>query len=439
MSLPDHIATGSPTAEITEAEAAAFVERTMERFPDARRVLLVPPDYTRLASGAGALTVELWKRLAPRAEVGVLPATGTHVAMSPREIESMFPGIPREAFLEHHWRRGVKTLGEIPEEFVAEQCAGRFASPIQCEISTHLVEQPWDRIVSIGQLVPHEVAGIANHAKNIFIGLGGKDIIDKSHFLGAVCGMESLMGRADNPVRAVLNECTRRFGKLLPPITYLLNVRGRTQDGRAVTRGLFAGEGLECFHAGSHLCRQVNLTLLDRPINRAVVYLHPKEYKSTWLGNKAIYRLRMALADGAKLIVLAPGVRMFGEDSGIDALIRRFGYFGTEQTLRAVREHRELAQNLSAAAHLIHGSSEGRFDIVYCPGELRREEIKGAGYRYEDLAEELRRYEPKNRAEGFHQLPGGESFFFTAHPGQGLWALRRQFTEDQGSAQGGFL
>ena len=137
-------------------------------------------------------------------------------------------------------------------------------------------------------------------------------------------------------------------------------------------RGLFVGTDADCFHAAAELSVQVNFTVLDEAPAKMVVYLDPDEFHSTWLGNKAVYRTRMAIADGGELIVLAPGVKTFGEDRAIDALIRKYGYRGTPPVMQLVREERRPAAEPSAAAHLIHGSSEGRFRIIYCPGHLTR-------------------------------------------------------------------
>jgi nickel-dependent lactate racemase len=297
--------------------------------------------------------------------------------------------------------------------------------PARVEVDRLVVEPYWDAIVSVGQLVPHEVIGIANHVKNVLVGTGGPDLIHKSHWLGAVYGMERIMGRAQTPVRALLNWAAERFLSHLP-ITYLLTVRARAPDGRLVTRGLYAGDDDVCYDQGAELCRAVNLDVLDRAPTTVVVNLDPDEFKSTWLGNKAVYRTRMAIADGGELVILAPGVRQFGEDPTIDALIRRFGYRGTPATIAAVAAHPELADNLSAAAHLIHGSSEGRFRITYCPGQMTRDEIESVGYEYGDLAEMLRRYPPDRLRDGWNHHEG-DDVYFVSNPALGLWGTADRF------------
>jgi len=397
---------------------------------DLKRVLLVPPDVTRAASWAGPLTVMLYERLKATAHVEILPALGTHAPMTEAELAAMFPGIRPAVFRVHDWRRDLVRLGQVPAEFINEVTEGKLSFSLPCEVNRLLVEGEWDRIISLGQLVPHEVSGIANHSKNIFVGVGGQDTINRTHFIGAVYGMERVMGRAQSPVRAVLEYMTKHFAQDLP-VAYILIVRGRDEAGRLVTRGLYAGDDEACFLRGAELCRQVNVNLLDSPLEKAVVYLDPSEFKSTWLGNKAVYRTRMALADGGELIVLAPGVRTFGEDAEIDRLIRKHGYRGTPHTMQMVQQDTDLSANLAAAAHLIHGSSEGRFNITYCPGGLTQGEIETVGFAYADPSDMLERYDPASLNDGWNVRDGGERVFYISNPGLGLWALRAQFEDER--------
>ena len=291
----------------------------------------------------------------------------------------------------------------------------------------------FDLILSIGQVVPHEVVGMANYNKNILIGTGGRESINRSHYLGAVYGMERIMGCAINPVRNVLNYASDQFLKHLP-IVYVLSVVAGKPDGESVVRGLYVGDELECFQLAADLSLKVNFELLDQPIRKAVVYLNPDEFHSNWLGNKAIYRTRMAMADDGELIILAPGVREFGEDKSIDGLIRKYGYRGTPATLAAVDGNPDLASDLSAAAHLIHGSSEGRFRITWCPGHLTREEIENVGFDYGDVGAMLNVYDPKKLTQGYNRV-NGEEIFFIPNPGLGLWAHRARLEASQMTSQ----
>jgi hypothetical protein len=161
-------------------------------------------------------------------------------------------------------------------------------------------------------------------------------------------------------------------------------------------------------------------------LEKVVVYLDPDEYKSTWLGNKSIYRTRMVIADGGELVVLAPGLKEFGEDKEIDRLVRKYGYIGTEKVLEAVKQNEDLQSNLSAAAHLIHGSSEGRFKITYCPGHLSREEIESVNFGYKPFSEMVDKYNPEKLSDGFNEVDS-ERVYFISNPGLGLWSCRQRF------------
>ena len=422
MSL--YCATGGIETDLSPHQLNDLLTQSLAKLGERKRVLAVPPDQSRAHSRAGELTGYAWEYYGDRLKA-VLPALGTHTAMQPRQTAEMFPKMPEDLFRIHHWRTDVETLGEVPAEFIHQQSDGKLNFPWPAQVNRLISQGGCYLILSIGQVVPHEVTGMANYNKNILVGTGGREGINRSHYLGAVYGMERIMGRAANPVRNVLNEASDLFLRHLP-IVYVLTVIGRRADGGMAVRGLFIGDDIECYHQAAALSLKVNFELLEEPIRKAVVYLNPHEFHSTWLGNKAVYRTRMALADDAELIILAPGVREFGEDKEIDRLIRKYGYRGTDATLEAVSANTELANDLSAAAHLIHGCSEGRFTITWCPGQLGREEIEGVGFEYGDLKTMLARYDPSKLGHGYNHVDG-EDIFFIADPGLGLWAYRGRF------------
>ena len=417
MSL--YCAVGGVDTDIESQQLADLLAESFEKLGTRTRVLAVPPDMTRLHSKSGTITCSIYEYFGDRLKA-VLPAIGTHAPMQPAQIEHMFSGVPHDLFHIHNWRTDVETLGEVPAEFIQEQSEGKLDFAWPAQVNRLISQGGFDLILSIGQVVPHEVIGMANYNKNILIGTGGRQGINLSHFLGAVFGMERIMGRADNPVRRVLNYASDRFLRHLP-IVYIQTVVGRRADGSLALRGLFIGDDVECFHRAAELSLKVNFELVAEPIRKAVVYLDPHEFHSTWLGNKAVYRTRMALADGAELIVLAPAVREFGEDKCIDKLIRKYGYRGTSTTLEAVNRNADIAEELGAAAHLIHASSEGRFTITWCPGQLSRKEIEGVGFNFGDYATMSEHYNPDKLSHGKNQL-NGEEVFFIGNPGLGLWA-----------------
>lgn len=410
-------------AGLTSDDLKEGLYSALEKLGERKKVLVVPPDITRFYSGAGLLTRLAWEYYGQRL-TDILPATGTHYPMSADEISRMYGPVPAELFRVHDWRNGVVTLGLVPGEFLAQVSGGRVDYEWPAQVDRLIAEGGFDLILSIGQVVPHEVVGMANYNKNIFVGAGGAEGINKSHFLGAVCDMERIMGRADTPVRKVLNYASENFAREMP-VVYVQTVV-RQNNGRTEVCGLYIGDDIECFNLAAELSLKVNFVMLDEPLEKVVVYLEPGEYKSTWLGNKSIYRTRMAMADGGELIVLAPGLAQFGEDEKIDSLIRKYGYVGTEKVLRLVDRAEDLQANLSAAAHLIHGSSEGRFNIMYCPGKLSREEIESVNFQYAELGQIMKRYDPAKLTDGFNDV-AGERIYYISNPGIGLWALADRF------------
>ena len=414
---------GSPTRELSDLELRDGLHSALAQLDTIQRrarVLALPPDHTRSNSQAGLLTCQAHQYYGDRL-VDVMPALGTHFAMTDEQLNDMFPTLPKELIRVHRWRTDVETVGMVPAAFVGEATGGVYDQDWPAQLNGLLWTGQHDLILSLGQVVPHEVIGMANYNKNIFVGTGGVRGINESHFLSAAYGMERIMGRADTPLRRILNYAEQHFCSHLP-IVYVQTVIGNDRRGNLVTRGLYIGDDGECFERAAELSVQVNFETLDEAPDKVVVYLNEKKYHSTWIGNKSIYRTRMAIADGGELVILAPGVRTFGEDPDIDVLIRKYGYRTTPEVMQFVADNQDMQDNLSAAAHLIHGSSEGRFRITYCPGKLSREEIESVGYQYADLDQMCRRYPPDKLSDGWNDMPEGERVFFVSKPALGLWA-----------------
>ncbi len=412
---------------ITDKEIfEALRDSISEKKESLKKILILPPDLTRMHSGAGKITAMYYKMLKDTCRVDILPALGTHDPMSEEECREFFgPDVPMEAIIPHNWRKDVIKIGEVPGKYVSDVSEGKLDYSIDVEVNKLIMDKSYDLIISVGQVVPHEVVGMANYNKNIFVGCGGSDIINKSHMLGAVYGMEKLMGKDFSPVRNVFDYAEQNFIKEVP-IMYVLTVT-TNQCRRLVMEGIFIGRERKVFEEAVSLSQAKNLIFLAKPIKKAVVYLDPIEFKSTWLGNKAIYRTRMAIADDGELIILAPGVKKFGEDKDIDTLIRKYGYVGTEKILELYENNDDLKQNRSAAAHLIHGSSEGRFSITYAVEKMTKKEIEDVNLKYMSLEEAYGKYDPQALKEGYNKLDDGDEIYFISNPALGLWADKNKF------------
>ncbi len=403
---------------LREALSAALSGREL------KNVLILPPDYTRMYSGAGKITAILYEMLKDSCEIDIMPALGTHDPMTREECLAFFgEGVPFEKIKVHNWRTDVVKLGEVPAEYVSSVSDGLVNSKIDVEVNRRIVDESYDLIISAGQVVPHEVVGMANYSKNIFVGCGGSSMINSSHMLGAFYGMERIMGKDFSPVRKVFDYAQEKYLSKLP-LLYILTVTTNEGDKTNI-HGLFIGDKREVFEQAVALSREINLTYVKEPFKKAVVYLDPREFKSTWLGNKAIYRTRMAMADEGELIILAPGVKKFGEDAAVDALIRKYGYVGREKVLELVDRNEDLKENLSVAAHLIHGSSDGRFKVTYCTKLLTEEEVRGVSFGYMPYDEAAEIYNPAELTDGYHTV-GNEEIFYISNPALGLWTAENR-------------
>jgi nickel-dependent lactate racemase len=425
------LSVGGAAADLTTDELNLFVRDVAQAIAGtgSRRVLLVPPDQTRLHSRGGEIVARLVTLLDGDVErVDVMPALGTHQALGPFECKLMFgDAIDPAQVLHHRWRDDVTTIGELPADEVDDVVGRSLGLSLPFAVNRAVVDGSYDLVVSVGQVVPHEVAGFGGYTKHVSIGLGGPETIQRSHFFSAVYGIEQTLGRVDAPVRRLLDLGFDRFLAPRCRVLFVLTVVDARGPER-VLRGVFAGEGGarssggDAFRAAAALSAEVNVETVATPFGRCVAYLDPLEYRSTWLGNKAIYRTRLAMADGGELFVLAPGVARFGEDPLVDTLIRRHGYRGREAALQAMDADPELGANLAAVAHLIHGSTEGRFSVTYAPGpDLSRAEVERAGFRFLALDDALERF-PLDAEEPRDALDG-EPFTYLPNVGLGLWRV----------------
>lgn len=411
---------------IKEKELKEILETVIEEFRPLKKILILPPDITRKYSFAGNITSIFYELLRNSCEIDIMPALGSHMPMIKEERLSMFSSlIPEGRFITHNWREDIVNIGEVPRDFIKDISEGLFDEPIEVEINKRLLDKSYDLIISIGQVVPHEVSGMANYTKNILVGCGGKKTIDKTHLLGAFYGMERILGKIDNPVRRVFDYVEENFLSDIP-ILYILTVT--TQEGNSSNLwGIFIGRERKIFEEAVKLSLEKNITFLDKSIDKIVVYLEEQEFKSTWLGNKAIYRTKLAIKEGGELIIIAPGIRQFGEDKGNDAIIRKYGYIGREKIIDLFRRNKDLQENQSVTAHLIHGSSDGKFTITYAVDKISREEIESVNYNYIPLEEAYQRYKPEKLKEGFHATEDGEEFYFIKNPALGLWISKEKF------------
>jgi nickel-dependent lactate racemase len=387
-----------------------------------KKVLLLPPDITRAHSGAGKITEQLYAILSKTADVFVMPTLGQHLPHTETQNKWMFDAIPEERILKHDWIRDVVHLGAVPADYVEAVTEGAANWAIPISVNRILFDKQWDLIINIGHVVPHEVLGFANHNKNYFIGLGGKETICASHMASACFGIENNLGRLVTPLRHCFNKAETEYLRSLPDM-YIMVVTGYGENGELDLKGFYCGDDEDTYLLAAEHSREENVFIVP-PLKKVVAYMQGDEFASTWVANKAIYRTRKAIANDGELVILAPGLKRFGEQPEVDKIIRSYGYSGTDQILRLWKEKKELQDLTHATAHLIHGSTEGRFAVTYAPGHLSREEMRGVNYDYLDYSKALKLYDPKKLKNGFNTLASGEEIYFIGSPSAGLWTTK---------------
>ena len=416
---------GNLTKDQVLDAARKAAEQARERIcRDPKRVLLLPPDITRAHSGAGMITEELYKIFSKSADVYVIPTLGQHLPHTPEQNKWMFGSIPEERILKHDWRNGSTLIGEVPAEFVKEVSKGKADWSIPVALNTPLVKEKWDLVINVGHVVPHEVLGFANHNKNYFIGLGGKPTICASHMMAACCGIENNLGNLITPLRKCYNKAEEDFLGFLPDC-FIEVTMAYDSEGRLGHTGVYVGDDVDVYLDAAKVSREQNITIVP-PLKKVVAVMQGDEFYSTWVANKAIYRTRMAMADGGELLVIAPGLKRFGEQADVDELIRKFGYSGTENVMKLWKQEPILQDLTHGTAHLIHGSSEGRFKITYAPGHISKEDMESVCFGYADLEETLKRYNPETMKNGFNVMPDGEEVYFISTPSAGLWSTKEK-------------
>lgn len=411
-------------APLSNAQISDLLEKSISG-RKLNKVLIIPPDITRYHSNAGYITNAYYHMLKSVCEVDILPALGTHDPMTEEEVQDMYGDIPFDRFIVHKWRTDIMEVGVVPESYVSEITEGLWNKSVTMELNKVILDPKYDLIISVGQVVPHEVIGMANHSKNLFVGCGGKATIHQSHMIGAVFGMERMMGKDFTPVRKVLDYAWQNFLKDLP-LLFVLTVT-TAPENKIQTHGLFIGDTRKSLEDAIELAQTKNINFVKKGLPKCVVYLDPKEFRSTWLGNKAIYRTRMAVEDDGELIILAPGIVKFGEDEKIDELIRKYGYVGRDEVLRLFHKNEDLQNNMSAAAHLIHGSSDDRFNITYAVKNISLEEIKSVNFNAMNYDDAIKRYPVDQLKPGYNTLDNGEEIYFIPNPALGLWINEEKF------------
>lgn len=356
---------GSAEIELTASVLAAIIEEALDIIKPGERVLAVVPDKTRDDNTDYLFPVA--SRFLNRRHVAsfdALIAQGTHPPMSHSQklaklgldaaADSSFSG----NVFDHRWDRTEElvTIGELTAENVERITGGLINHSVPVTINKLLAPEIYDTILVFGATVPHEVAGFAGGAKYFFPGVAGPELTHTTHWLGALAGIENIIGQVETPTRMLI-EAAADF--LSPRVISLNTVVSRNSGGALITHALFAGEIRDAFRRAAEVSRKVHVRYTGRKYKRVVALLDP-HYDELWVGGKASYKLGAIIEDAGELIIFAPHLTKISETHG--ALIEKYGYAPLESVRDMLGVSQELRENLCIAAHLAHVAYAGRVD-----------------------------------------------------------------------------
>ena len=292
-----------------------------------------------------------------------LVAQGTHPPMSQaQKLAKIGVGIGATSFagqlFDHRWNEPeeLTTLGELSADTVRELTGGLIEHAVSVSINKLLAPGVYDVVVVFGATVPHEVAGFAGGAKYFFPGVAGPELTHTTHWLGALAGIENIIGEVETPTRKLIEAAA---DLITAHVISLNSVVSRDANGELVTYALFTGDFREAFRRAAEVSRQVHIRYTGRKYQTVVALLDP-HYDEMWVGGKASYKLGAIIEDGGELIVYAPHLTKISETHG--ALIEKYGYAPLEVVRDMLGASAELRENLCIAAHLVHVAYAGRTD-----------------------------------------------------------------------------
>ena len=337
-----------------------IVHTALDVVQPGERVLAIIPDKTR-DDNTHVLFPIATEFLTQRgvASFDALVAQGTHPPMSEtQKLSKIGAGSFGGQLFDHRWNEPDEliTLGELSAETVRQLTNGLIETAVPVSLNKLLATGIYDTILVFGATVPHEVAGFAGGAKYFFPGVAGPELTHTTHWLGALAGIENIIGRVDTPTRRLIEAAT---DLIAARIISLNTVISRTSDDELVTYALFTGDIREAFRRAAEVSRKVHIRYTGRKYKKVVALLDP-HYDELWVGGKASYKLGAIIEEGGELIIYAPHLTKLSETHG--ELIEKYGYAPLESVRDMLGVSQELRENLCIAAHLAHVAYAGRVD-----------------------------------------------------------------------------
>ena len=383
-----------PERSLTEIEIRRVLTAGLDqkRFVG-KKVLVVIPDSTRTAP-IPLMYRLLHEVLGPQiAALDFLVALGTHPPMDDAALGRLVGIEVRDGstgdsmIFNHRWdlEETFVTVGTIPAVEVRDASDGRMDLDVPVRLN-RLVgdpkgERPYDELLVCGPVFPHEVAGFSGGNKYFVPGVAGQEVIDVTHWLGALLTSKEIIGVADTPMRRLIN----RAASFIPTPSSLIAMVMHGMD----LRGLYVGEMDETWYAATELSAELDIAWVDRPYRR-VLSMVPEMYDDLWTGAKGMYKLEPAIADGGEVVIFAPHVTEVSYVHG--RIIDEIGYhvrdYFTAQWDRFSRFPWGIvahSTHVRGAGTFVDGVERARIDVTLATG-IPKERCERIGLGYLDPA-----------------------------------------------------
>src|SRR5579885_988224 len=422
MVLPMFMSKSSPVEIVTDEEVARFLQEACNALEvDGRRVLVIIPDGTRTCP-LPLLFRLLYANLGRRVQnLDYLIALDTHPPMSAATISRLvgtrvaedgsvedYPGV---CIFNHRWSdpATLQTIGVISRAEAAELTDGLLADEIAVTLNRMIFE--YDRLIICGPVFPHEVAGFSGGAKSLFPGIAGAEIINFTHWLGALVTSMHTIGIKQTPVRRVIQ---RAAEFVTVPLTCLaLVLKGND------LHGIFCGSQEETWRRAADLSAQLNIVHTGRTM-RSVLAAPSTMYDDLWTAAKAMYKTEPVVADGGEVIIYAPHLREISYTHG--QLIERVGYHVRDYFTKQWERFKDLPGGV--LAHSTHVKGAGTYDAA-TDRELPRIQVTLATAIPEERCRRvnLGYRDPRSIDPRAWQDREDEGYLFVPHAGEVLYRI----------------
>ncbi len=355
---------------LINSELNEIVWKALKDFRNARKVLLMHPDYTR-KDFSDRLVPLIYKELKNKGmeEIHSLNASGTHRRMREDEIYAKL-GISNDIHFtftynhEYHDPDQLAVMGEIPASFVAEKTNGEFLQSIPVSVNK-LITKDYDLVIALSATIPHETTGFSGGLKIFFPGISGLEVINLFHWAGVLTGIPKIIGSVDSPARNIINKASDCVFKRTKAPIVSFNMVSEEKNNDIIPKGLYIGVGINGFVAAykkaARMSSKLHIVYINNSLDVALQVID-ENYDEVWTAGKGSYKLQRpgVMGNKGEIIIYAPHINCFHSKPDMDTAIRQVGYHCLGYVKHFLRLNPKFNRNV--AAHVINVRGPGTYN-----------------------------------------------------------------------------